>query len=79
MILKGLLILILAALLIKILIIKSNNSALISLWISENYSTKNMFGISDTEKKIISSIKKLAIFFFIIFGILFLTFADSVI
>ena len=79
MILKGLLILILAALLIKILIIKSSNSELISLWISENYSTKNMFGISDSEKKTISLVKKLAIFFFIIFGILFLAFADSVI
>ncbi|MEP4779626.1 MAG: hypothetical protein ABJZ18_01485, partial [Algibacter sp.] len=71
MILKGILILILAALLIKILIIKSTNNELINLWVSENYSTKNMFGISNTEKKTISLIKKLVIFFFIIFGILF--------
>ncbi len=78
MIFKGILMLILAAIMIKILIIKSKHSELINLWISENYSTKNMFGLSDQEKRTISLIKKLGLSFFIIFGLLFLTFANSV-
>ena len=78
MIVKGLLILISSAILIKILIIKSNHNELIQMWISNNYSTENMFGISEEERKIISSIKKLGIFFFILFLMLFIVFAASV-
>ena len=77
MIFKSILILTLAALLIKILILKSKNTELFRLWTSENYSTKNI-GLSDKEKKVFSLTKKLILLFFITFVILFLTFANSV-
>ena len=68
---------VLAAIMVKMFLLKSNNRELMNLWISENFRTNNMVGMTAKEKKVISLMKRLAILFFIIFFITFLMIAES--
>lgn len=77
MLFKLLLFIILGVIMVKILILISKNRGLFDCWCENDYNTNKMYGISEKERKILITLKRLAILFFGVFFLFFLVFASD--